>query len=321
MRDWSAYEQSYECGIRHDATELYAVAKSASGMMLGVSGGLKFGNLDNEDSGEGLDEFFNAVESVESELKADRIVFLMDMKTSVAHRILEKWNDRAIIVMQSHRIWGDVFVYFHRERWYTLHLRTDAFSEVSVKRDETLLLPPGIVELYEGIKGVTHRNPLRRLSENELEKLALDRIGQIRTVDWEASGRVDFVMAGRMRDFNAILKELMRRRSDTGPLVCEIGQVMSSLKEKYRRRINRAVKRKIVNAWRPFSILRDRVDELSMELLGETVPEPPPRRNANTGERNIRLSPPPRLMYRGPPDQGPQELAWISGLMETLFSG
>ena len=114
---------------------------------------------------------------------------------SVAHRILEKWNKKAIIIMQSHRIWGDVFIYFHREEWFTLHLRTDAFSSVTVKRDESSLLPPGVMELYSGLKGVTHRNPMRRMTEDEVRKIAHNCLDQVRSVDWNAKGRVDFVMA------------------------------------------------------------------------------------------------------------------------------
>ena len=68
--------------------------------MFGVSGDLKFGNLGNEDSGDGLDEFFS---TLEAQIHTDRIIFLMDMKMSVAHRILDKWKDRAIIILQSHR--------------------------------------------------------------------------------------------------------------------------------------------------------------------------------------------------------------------------
>ncbi len=307
--------------VEYDGTR-YAVAaidmmyKGRKGLMLGVSGGLKFGNLGNEDTGEGLDEFFDAVES---RTGTDRVIFIMDMKMSVARRILDRWGERAVIVMQSHRVWGDVFVYFHRERWYTLHLRTDAFTDVSVKRDERLLLPPGIVELYEGVRGVTHRNPLRKIGDDEIVKLARDCIEQIRTVDWEANGRVDFVMASRMRDLNSMLKELRRRKKDTAMLVGEIDGILSSLKEGYRHRINRAVKRKIVNAWKPFSVIRESVNELSVALLGEGIPEQ--QRSTRTGERKIRLSPPSRLIYRGPPDQGPQELAWVIGLMKRLFTG
>ena len=228
-------------------------------------------------------------------------------------------GEKAIIVMQSHRVWSDVFVYFHRERWYTLRLRTDAFTDVSVKRDETLLLPPGIIELYGGIKGVTHRNPPSRMSTGELEKLARNRMEHIRTVDWDAKGRVDFVMASRMRDLNGILKELGRRKIDTAPLLGDIGSILSSLEEGYRRRINRTVKRKIVNAWKPLSVIRDRINELSVALLGEAMQEH--QAGGKAKERSVRLSPPPKLLYRGPPEKGPREAAWITGLLQAMFSG
>ena len=70
--------------------------KGHKGLMLGVSGDLKFGNLGNEDSGDGLDEFFS---TLEAQIHAGRIIFLMDMKMSVAHKILDKWKERAIIIL------------------------------------------------------------------------------------------------------------------------------------------------------------------------------------------------------------------------------
>ncbi len=66
----------------------------------------------------------------------------MDTKTSVAHRILDRRGERAIAVMQSHRVWGDVFDYFHRERWYTLRIKTDAFTYVSVRRGRIESISP-----------------------------------------------------------------------------------------------------------------------------------------------------------------------------------
>ncbi|MCL4359104.1 MAG: WYL domain-containing protein [Candidatus Thermoplasmatota archaeon] len=307
--------------ILYDGTEYGIVTidmmyKGHRGLMLGVSGDLKFGNFGNEDSGDGLDEFFS---TLEAQIHTDRIIFLMDMKMSVAHKILDKWKDRAIIILQSHRTWGDVFVYFHREEWFTLHLRTDAFSTVSVKRDESSLLPPGIMELFSGLKGVTHRNPMRRMSEDEIRRIAHDCMDQVRSVDWNVRGRVDFVMASKLRDLNAALKELRRRKSDTGSLVDEIENILSDIKEAYRRRINRSVKKKIVNAWKSFSMLKGQINDLSMALLGEGIKD-----KAGSGkisDRNVRMSDPPRLVYKGPVDNGPSEMKWITDLLYNIFSG
>ncbi len=303
-------------GTRYGIVTIDMMYKGHKGLMLGVSGDMKFGNLGNEDSGEGMDEFFNLLDE---QIHTDKIIFLMDMKMSVAHKILEKWNDRAIIILQSHRTWGDVFVYFHREEWFTLHLRTDAFSTVTVKRDESSLLPPGVMELYSGLKGVTHRNPMRRMSEDEIRKIAHNCLDQVRTVDWSAKGRVDFVMAAKLRDLNASLKELERRKSDTESLIKEISEVLSELKEGYRKRINRSVKKKIVNAWRSFPMLRERVSDLSLALLGEPIKDSPGSKK--TGERSVRISDPARLIYKGPAADGPQEMKWITGLLFNMFSG
>ena len=56
-------------------------------------------------------------------------------------------------------------------------------------------------------------------------------------------GRVDFVMASKMRDLNATLKELKRRKSDTISLMRDVKNILSDLRETYR-----SVKKKIVNA-------------------------------------------------------------------------
>ena len=125
--------------ILYDGTEdgivnIDMMYKDHKALMLGVSGDMKLGDLDNEDSGYWLVEFFS---TLDTQIHTDRIIFLMDMKISVTRKILDKWKDCPIIILQSHRTWGDVFVYFHREKWFSIHLRTDAFSSVSVKRDES----------------------------------------------------------------------------------------------------------------------------------------------------------------------------------------
>ena len=55
-------------------------------------------------------------------------------------------------------------------------------------------------------------------------------------------------MASKLRNLNASLKELKRRKSDNLSLLKEIEKLLSDIREAYRRRINRSVKKKIVNA-------------------------------------------------------------------------
>jgi hypothetical protein len=302
------------CGERYALVTIDMMYKGHRGLMLGVSGGLKFGNIGNEDTGDGMDQFFTTLNDLIGE---EKIIFLMDMKMSVARKILDRWKEKAIIILQSHRIWGDVFVYFHRGEWYTLHLRTDAFSSASVKRNESLLLPPGMIELFSGLKGVTHRNPIRKLSDQEIFKMASNCIDQIRFVDWNAKGRIDMVMAAKVRDLAASLKELRRRRADSTTLESDIDLTISRIEEAYRRRINRSVKRKIVNAWRSFP-MHDRVNRLSIVLLGEPLANRPSKKVA---ERTVRISSPARLVYRGPENGSTQEGTWIIGLLAQIFKG
>ena len=100
------------------------------------------------------------------------------------------------------------------------------------------------MELFSGLKGVTHRNLMRRMSEYEIRKIAHDCLEQVRSVDWNVKDRVDFVMASKLRDLNATLKDLKRRKSDTLSLLKEIEKLLPDLREAYRRRINMSVKKK-----------------------------------------------------------------------------
>ena len=122
-----------------------------------------------------------------------------------------------------------------------------------------------------------------------------------------------------MRDLNAALKELKGRKSEALSLIREIENLLSYIKETYRRRINRSVKRKIVNAWRSFSMLKRQANDLSMALLGEGIKDNPGSKKAS--DRKVRMSDPPRLVYRGPANNGPEEMKWITGLLYRMFSG
>ena len=144
---------------------------------------------------------------------------------------------------------------------------------------------------------------MRKMSEDEIRKIAHDCIDQVRSVDWNVKGRVDFVMASKLRDLNAALKELKRRKSDTGSLVDEIENILFSIKEAYSRRINRSVKKKIVNAWKSFSMLKGQVNDLSMALLGEGIKDNPI--SGKISDRKVRISEPARLEYRGSADKSP----------------
>ncbi len=89
------YLISIENGFPEDynhSTLCYMMYKGHRGLILGVSGDLKFGILVAEVSGDGLDEFFS---TLNTQIHTARIIFLMDMKMSVAHRIT--YQDRGTV--------------------------------------------------------------------------------------------------------------------------------------------------------------------------------------------------------------------------------
>lgn len=55
-----------------------------------------------------------------------------------------------------------------------------------------------MIELSSGLKGVTHRNPIRNLAVEEIERIADNRIYQVKNVDWNQKGKIDFVMVARI---------------------------------------------------------------------------------------------------------------------------
>ena len=74
-------------GTRYAIVTIDMMYKGHRGLMLGVSGRLKFGDIGNDDSGEGHDEFFS---SVRENIREEKIIFIMDMKMSVAKKILHR---------------------------------------------------------------------------------------------------------------------------------------------------------------------------------------------------------------------------------------
>ena len=100
-------------------------------------------------------------------------------------------------------------------------------------------------------------------------------------------------------------------------MVSKLRDLESCLKEQYKTKINRTVKKKIVNAWRSCGILRTHVNDLSLTLLGEEIPGR--QHSEKTSERKVRISKPAKLMYKGSPDSGPEEMQWITDLLASLF--
>lgn len=258
------------------------------GAMLGVSGKWEIGVEGNEKTGEGLDEFLQIVR--EKIAEADRYLFIMDMNLNVARKIIAKFGRKAIIIMQNHSLWGDVLVYLHHNnRWCTLRLRTDAFAETRVKRNEQHLLPPGECQLYEGFKRLNPRFRLRDLKPEVLAELGEELVNKLEKVTRnDLEGRVDLVMQALVRNLNAVLKALGR-----GPeferLREKARQVMEKITHTYARKPGRTVKRKIMNAWEKLRVMEEDVKTMGRTLLGEDWVKGFEEREQKRKERNKRL--------------------------------
>jgi hypothetical protein len=242
--------------------------------MLGVSGGLEIGVSGNENTGEGIENFFRLVDEKIDKYSADRSMFVVDGKTNLIGKIMERYGKKAIIVSQIHSHWGDVHVYFNKnDSWWTLRMRTDAFTKVRKKRDEKDLLAPGEIELYKGLVHISPESELRKTATNILRDECEELIKQLKHVNWEQKGRIDIVMGSKVSILNRLLNELKRRKEDIEPYISSVGSVLSNIGTKYRQSPGKQMKKNIVNAFKHLKIMKEKVNELSITLLRESVKE------------------------------------------------
>lgn len=300
--------------------------KGRKGVMLGVCGGLDITEFGNESTGEGLEEF---LDEVEQKVATERYIFVMDARLNVAKMIMERFGERVVVMLQNHTIWGDVQVYFYRDGWYTLRLRTDAFSESSMKRNEEALLAVGEIELYENLKGVSPGGSLKDVVGVRLREKVEELLTQVSNADWEEGGRIDLVMRPKLMKLNGLLRELRRRGEDIEGHLNALRGLMDDLAARYSRTVIRVVKKKIVNAWRVLTLMEVDVERLSEAILKEPLPSrgkgsgDPGGRNQSEGEGLVRFLTRPRLVYRGRMDgeQVPEAARWVVGLLMEVFEG
>ena len=185
--------------------------KGERSLLLTVSGGREIIREGYERTREGLPQLLD--EMLEGVKEADRYLFVIDTNTAVARWLVERYREKAVVLMQNHTLWGDALVYFYREgKWWTLHLRTDTFTTITPKRRESELLPPGMGELYQGFKGLNPRFTLKDYSTSYLEEWGLrllDDLGHLVEEIWRRSKLegLFLTMLERVRRLNSIIKE------------------------------------------------------------------------------------------------------------------
>jgi len=312
------------CGKEYGIVTSDMMYKGQKGVMLGVSGGVEFTEFGNENTGEGLDAFFD---EVEKRVDTENYIFIMDKRLNVAKMILERWKERTIVVLQSHSIWGDVSVCFYRDGWHTLRLRTDTFSTPSKKRNEEALLSVGEIELFEGLLGVRTTTSLHDITERRLKRKIEELLIQVANVDWTREGRVDIIMQEKLRKLNGLFTELRRRKIDIEEYLCKLRTMIEELIVQFGLSIKRSVKKKIVNAWRAMIIMKEDVNRLSERLLNETLVSKTRKKISSEQKKTesglVKFFARPRLIYRGKMDDHsvPPEAQWILGLLKEIFNG
>ncbi|MEM3455348.1 MAG: hypothetical protein QXT72_02170 [Candidatus Micrarchaeia archaeon] len=126
-------------------------------------------------------------------------------------------------------------------------------------------------------------------------------------------------MSSKHGDQNLALKELKRRKIEMKILIDEVKIVLFDLMMRYRKRIKRTVKKKVVNEWKSWYLLKEQVNDFSLSLFEKEIKENPGLKKIR--ERNVKLNDPARLIYRRFLDYGLTEMQWVVNFREKIFRG
>ncbi|MGC8817557.1 MAG: transposase-like zinc-binding domain-containing protein [Candidatus Hadarchaeum sp.] len=304
--------------------------RGESCLLLTVSGERKNIGEGNERTMEGLEELLDgALRGME----ADRYLFVTDTNRAAIRWLIERYGEKAVVVAQNHTLWGDAMVYFHHGGWWTLRLRTDSFTTPTPKRNEARLLPPGVIELYEGLKGTNPVLTLRNHSTEALEAMGASLLEALRALALELRSRTSLeglflMMLTRVRELNSVIKELRRRGVST--IEENARRVMSWIAELYGGAPGAKRKRLLMNAWKHLKAMPEEVESLGRALLGSwSTKEEEAEKPHGAKKKTARATQRARLVYRGPVEEARQSLSeeargaleWILSLLRKVFDG
>jgi len=168
--------------VEHDGRKVLVVhidgtSGGGKGIVVTICGKQKRYSKGNENSEDVLEEIIADITKEGENLGANAYLIIIDGNKKVGEFILEKLGEKVVLVEHSHSNWWEVCViYKHAGNWYTLRMRSDMFVEE--KRDDPEIdIPPGHIEVWEGIVHVGYAGRLKRkilIAEsvkNEMEKL------------------------------------------------------------------------------------------------------------------------------------------------------
>jgi hypothetical protein len=86
-------------------------------------------------------------------------------------------------------------------------------------------------------------------------------------------------MRAKLTRLNVVLRTLSRKKEDISVYLTEIKGIIRELGRKYKKRINRTKKSKIINSWKGFTLLAGEINKLSKALLGKGLKKPKKSQN------------------------------------------
>lgn len=130
----------------------------------------------NEKNEEDLKEILADITTEGKKHNADAYMIIIDGNPKIAEFMINNLKGKAIIVEHSHSNWWEICVIYNHNKWYTIRMRNDMFT--NKKRDDPKIdIPPGHIEVWEGIMhaGYARRHKRKEIIaksvKEEMEKL------------------------------------------------------------------------------------------------------------------------------------------------------
>ena len=284
----------------------------------------------NERDQETIDIALDIVENIASSSSAEKILFVIDGNKTIANRIIERFDGRAIVVECSHKNWWEVCViYKHNDEWYTLRLRADIFSETK-KLWPDIDIPVDYVEVWCGILHVGEtkrrmtidRTVLRKL----LERLVTDiPIGDIERVNLRA---LHFRLAHWARRVNTITQRLKAAKVDMEPYVSMLMNTVKGVCDAIGRRKGKYSKIRDIffkalsylsKTYRP--VLEYASKRLRKSITSVEKKNVRARSWASKPTRVRRRRQSKKLIYYGPASHTPHHAKQVLDLLSMIFCG
>ena len=278
----------------------------------------------NERDAATLEKLAGEIEKLAERENADMYLFVIDGGKWLASFLMERFDEKCVIVEHSHITWWEVCViYKHEGEWFTIRLRDDFFVDEK-RSDPEIDIPPNYIEVWQGAVHVGYAKKIKRekkwirswksqLSETIEAEIFREAIN-------ERAFRTN--LAWWVKRINTLTRNLLMQKEDIGEFVEKVKEKVKSLCTKIRETEEENKYAEILI--RQLSLLHTAYDEAKEIALREFDKKPKAKEEKKTARkrhpkkrrRNRRKV---KLIYRGPLSGAPEHAKDIIGLLRKVF--